>query len=35
MVGLIVVMLIVFFTCGKLVLVLYGVGPILRNGYRI
>ena len=30
-----VVMLTIFFTCGELVLVLWGVGPVLRNGYGI
>ena len=35
MIGLMVVMLIVFLTCGELVLVLEGVGPNLRNGYGI
>ena len=34
MIGLMVVMLMIFFTCGELVLVLWGVGPVLRNGYR-
>ena len=33
MIGLMVVMLMVFYVCGKLVL--QGVGPILRNEYRI
>ena len=31
MIGLMAVMLMVFFTCDRLVLVLWGVGPILRN----
>ena len=33
MIGIMVVMLMVFYTCGELVL--RGVGPILRNGYEI
>ena len=33
MIGQMVVVLISFFTCGELVLVLWGVGPILGNGY--
>ena len=32
MTGLMMAMLMVFFTCDKLGLVLCGVGPILRNG---
>ena len=32
MIGLMVAMLMVFFTCDELGLVLWGVGPILRNG---
>ena len=32
MIGLIVVMLMVFFMCDELGLVLWGVGPILTNG---
>ena len=35
MIVLMVIMLIFFFTCGELVLVLWGVSPILRNGYGI
>ena len=35
MIGLMVVMLMVFFKCDELVLVLWGVAPILRIGYRI
>ena len=35
MIGLMVVMLMVFFTCDKLVLVLWGVGAILKNGCGI
>ena len=35
MTGLMVVMLMVFFTCDELVLVLWGVGPMLSNGCRI
>ena len=35
MIGLMVVMLMVLFTCDKLVLVLWGVGPILTNECRI
>ena len=35
MIGLMVVMLRVLFTCDKLVLVLWGVGPILTNECRI
>ena len=35
MIGLMLVMLMVFFTCDELVLVLRGVGPILRNGCGI
>ena len=31
MIGLMVVMLMVFFTCNELVLGLWGVGPTLRN----
>ena len=33
MIGQMGVVLISFFTCGELVLVLWGVGPILGNGY--
>ena len=33
MIGIMVVMLMVFYTCGELVL--RGVGPILRNGYEM
>ena len=32
MIGLMVVLLMVFFMCDELVLVLSGVGPILKNG---
>ena len=35
MTGLMVVMLMIFFTCDELVLVLWGVGPILRKGCGI
>ena len=35
MIGLMVVMLTIFFTCGELVLVLWGAGPVLRNVYGI
>ena len=35
MIGVMVVMLMVFFMCDELVLVLRGVGPILRNGCGI
>ena len=35
MIGLMVVMLMVLFTCDKLVLVLWGVGPILTNECKI
>ena len=35
MIGLMVVMLTIFFTCGDLVLVLWGVGPVLRKGCGI
>ena len=35
MIGLMVVLLMVFFMCDELVLVLSGVGPILKNGFGI
>ena len=35
MIGIMVVMLVVFFTCDELVLVLWGVDPFLRNGCGI
>ena len=35
MIGLMVVLLMVFFMCDELVLVLSGVGPILKNGCGI
>ena len=35
MTGLMVVILMVFFTCDDLLLVFWGVGPISRNGCRI
>ena len=35
MIGLMVVMVMILFTCGELVLVLWEVGPILWNGYGI
>ena len=35
MTGLMMVVLTVFITCDELVLVLWGVGPIMRNGYEM
>ena len=35
MIKLMVVMLLVFFTCDEFILVCWGVGPILRNGRGI
>ena len=35
MIGLMVVILMVFFTCEELVLILWGAGLFLRNGYGI
>ena len=35
MIGLMMVVLMVFITCDELFLVLWGVGPIMRNGYEM